>query len=193
VNAGELPLDNPNWRPIKEAIDFVEGRTGSETLTAEELNQALQGKDPQGRPLRSLLRQEKGVRKLLNAATWKDDLYLNVCFYPWGLRSGGIQVFSRAQGTNLLYGGWVFVWWPDVERLWPSAASELPPERRQRRIAEAIIQRLHPDNANNIPTATLEQEIKGHWADECRRLLIDPSSENPPSWQTVNRMMGRSK
>jgi hypothetical protein len=77
-----------------------------------------------------------------------------------------------------------------IEWLLPSRRSQ---ERQQRRIARAIIQRLHPDNANDVPTETLKQEIADHWADECHRQLIDPTSEGPPSWQTVDRMMGRSK
>jgi hypothetical protein len=128
----KLPLDDSRWVPIKEAIERRYKQTGSYTLTAADLNEALQKADkPDG--LRSLERRA-GARKLLSGATWRDDLHVSVARFPvegkgdWPDWKEGAAVFPRQRDAPPIRGRWFFVWRPDFEELWPTDPPPTPSE-----------------------------------------------------------------
>ena len=61
--------------------------------------------------------------------------------------------------------------------------------RRQRQIAQAIIDRCFP---HNMPgTATVLRKIVDEWKPELLARKMAPTSIDSPTWHTVNRMLGR--
>jgi len=122
----KLPLDDPRWVPIKEAIERRYKQTGSYTLTADDLNEALQKAD-KADGLRSLERRA-GERKLLSGATWRDDLHVSIALFPvegkgnWPDRKEGAAVFPRQRDAPPICGRWFYVWQPGLDELWPVEA-----------------------------------------------------------------------
>jgi hypothetical protein len=76
----------------------------------------------------------------------------------------------------------------------PSEADATPgktgkTQRKQRQIAQAIMDRRYPHAAPG--TATVVRTIAEEWKAESLARKMDPTSINPPGWHTVNRMLGR--
>jgi hypothetical protein len=69
------------------------------------------------------------------------------------------------------------------------------PQRKslQREIAEAILQRLYPENARaSGSTMRVCDQIQAEWDTACRARKLDPKKTvAAPSWHTVNQLLGR--
>jgi hypothetical protein len=157
----KLPLDDPRWVPIKEAIERRYKQTGSYTLTADDLNEALQKAD-KADGLRSLERRA-GERKLLSGATWRDDLHVSIALFPvegkgnWPDRKEGAAVFPRQRDAPPIHGRWFYVWKPDFDDLWPTAEPITTTERR----ADAKPRRKPGPKANwRLPAAVKLHEVR---------------------------------
>src|SRR5262249_40090131 len=141
-------LDSPNWVRIEQAIEHRYKQTESYRLTAEDLNKALRS-ERQNERLRTLERRADGTREILSFETWGDDLYVSMCWSRGNISAGnwppyveGAAVFSRAQGGEQLHGRWLFVWKPDLERLWPRVSEAAPKKakRPKRKTAQRAVQ-----------------------------------------------------
>jgi hypothetical protein len=105
----KLPLENPNWWPIREALEHRCQQTGSDTRAGNDFNQELKA----GR-LRALVDRD-GRRKLLAASAW-DDFYVSTWLSLRPMKSR-MEVFSRSHKGKPPPGHWFFVWKLDYERI----------------------------------------------------------------------------
>ena len=134
----KLPLESPNWWPIREALEHRCQQTGSDTLAAQDFNQKLRADR-----LRALVRRKDGRRELLPAAAW-DNFYVGMWTFDLRDPPGPKwEVFSHSHKGDPPPGHWFFVWKPDYERIFgavpapsgpvapSSAAVRTPSEERK--------------------------------------------------------------
>jgi hypothetical protein len=120
VSKRKLPLENPNWWPIREALEHRCQQTGSDTDAGNDFNQELKA----GR-LRALVDRD-GRRELLAASAW-DDFYVSMLLSLRPMKSR-MEVFSHSHKGKPPPGHWFFVWKLDYERIFGAvpAPSEEP-------------------------------------------------------------------
>jgi len=112
VSKRKLPLESPNWWPIREALEHRCQQTGSDTLAAQDFNQKLRADR-----LRALVRRKDGRRELLPAAAW-DNFYVGMWTFDLRDPPGPKwEVFSHSHKGDPPPGHWFFVWKPDYERI----------------------------------------------------------------------------
>jgi hypothetical protein len=140
-----LPLESPNWWPIKDALKHhTQQRTGSVLIAREDFNQRLKAGE-----FRSLLRRAGGHRELLAASAW-DDFHIPLGIpvvppdrEPFLLLPPWI-VSSRKLGKPPRY-HWFYVWLPDYKNIFgdlPAKSSSFAqlqevPEKRGRKASHA--------------------------------------------------------
>jgi hypothetical protein len=114
----KLPLEDPNWWPIREALEHHYQQTGSARVTWNDFNQELKA----GR-LRALVRRDSR-RELLAASAW-DDFYVSPLFSL--LPMPRMEVFSHSHKGKPPPGHWFYVWKPDYVRIFGAAAAAAEP------------------------------------------------------------------
>jgi hypothetical protein len=136
----KLPLNSPNWMPITDAYRQGKARLGSSVFAIEDLQRGLKGgQDGRDNLLRSKRRQfigGKDVEELLEATFWRD-----FGFAPWG---EGLTLVTRT-GHQFGSSAIVFVWKPDLEKIWPAEAAASSNEDTPR-------QRPGPKHRDEWPT-----------------------------------------
>jgi hypothetical protein len=86
-----------------------------------------------------------------------------------------------------------------AETLWPNRFARRPTKtkkaRRQtlrRQMLQAILRQRYPDGVpKTVTTADVRLQVAGAWSQECQERGLKLSE--PPSWDTINRELGRSR
>jgi hypothetical protein len=115
------PLDSPNWRPLLEAIEFLDRRFCWVPKTEAELKAALDSGD-----LLSIRVRWIGGRAVYEPLTnWAKIIFgLSYSSDNPGVFSGkshDAQIERGLEESFDLHS--IFVWWPDVLRLWGLAVA----------------------------------------------------------------------
>ena len=102
-----LPLDSPNWLPLKYAHRSLSQWSGDQILATKDLNDALTDDKS---PVRSMLRRYEGPDTLLPPMFWAEFKV------SW---SGALFVCDPGSPVCRSPGVY-FVWKPDLEKKWPT-------------------------------------------------------------------------
>jgi hypothetical protein len=176
-----LPLDDPRWLPLADALARACPRTGDHDLAARVLTEAM-AKPGGVRSMRWRVRKGTGgpEREQLPLAFWAEqhELY-------WSGAEKRLMIIERRRAGQIVTadaarGYAFFVWKPDLDKLYPDAAVTAAAEgprrsRTQERIREAV-----------------EKELPGEWehleiGEIMKRLGIQASRD------TYLRALGRRK
>jgi hypothetical protein len=202
----DLPFDSPNWRPLIEAHAKRTKQVGDRRLAARNLTEKMRAEQ-----LPSMRRRIGGIELCGHGPPAPECILLSDMFWrdheldSWSDRLFIVPNPRRSGMVNDVGRGFVFYYWePAYREIWPDeptiessqpAQAEVPDKggankvRLQRQIAQVVIDRCFPNGAPD--TAVVRAKIKDEWKAECSRRLIDPTSVDPPSWHTVNRMLER--
>jgi hypothetical protein len=118
----KLPLDDPRWLPILDAHKAILPRTGDWHLAARDLTAAMAKPDGVRSMRRRVKRGEGPDRELLPRSFW--EAYE---LRPWNSRPGpfpndSLLVCPPGKTGRAIQGYAFFVWNPDLEKIWPTAA-----------------------------------------------------------------------
>ena len=179
----KLPLDDPRWWPMQNAIELRKAQTGDHDFAVMDLEQAMaSGK------LHSMRRsRHSGEREHLSPPFEKQ-------FFVWFYSCGIDEAEARREAANYPFDDWVFyVWKPDFDRLFGRRAAEqdddsyskAPPRARVRDRVKGVLSDLY--GGSPPPTLTLKA-ITEAVADECVR-----RGWKRPSPDSVARALGRRR
>jgi hypothetical protein len=121
VSRRKLPLESPNWWPIREALKDGRQRIGSDKLVAQDFNQALKTDR-----LGALVRYADGSREVLPASAW-NNLYVG----GW---VGLLVVKSRELDGASPPGQVFYVWRPDYEKIFVPVAAVAEPRAQSQEV-----------------------------------------------------------
>ena len=171
----KLPLDDPRWWPMWNAIELRKVQTGDQDLGVKDLEQAMaRGK------LHGMRRsRDNGEREHLSPPFEK----LFVWFYSCGID----EVDVRREAANYPLDDWVFyVWKPDFDQLFLTGAPAEHHDDRYSRAplrpidrAKAVLLELYP---NKVRMPGKLKAVVREVEDECRK-----RNWTPPSQDTVER------
>jgi len=177
----QLPLDDPRWWPMQNAIEHREAQTGDHDLAVMDLEQAMAGgKLPSMRRSR-----QSGRREQLSSPIEK-------LFFVWFYSYCIDQAEERREAANYPFDDWVFyVWRPDFDRLFLADAppeqddDKAPPRAKVRNLAKGVLRDLY---GSSPPLALTLKAITEAVVDECVR-----RGQKPPSTDSVARALGRRR
>jgi hypothetical protein len=191
--ARALPLDDPRWLLLADALKLLAPYSGNLDLAAFDLNQALARKR---KPIRCKCRHVRGGHPepvpsefWAYFTVWRDG---SVNRRPSSSRPGYRVVRSVHE---LVF----FVWRPDLDQLLPmqqakqttAPSDEQEPEKLVYVMIRAIAERL-PEGARK--TAEVLRRIDEEWPAECERNKVKPSGfYAKPDRDKVDRALGRRR
>ena len=159
----ELPLDDPRWLLLKAAHQRLTERTGDGELATLQLTKALS----QESGLRSMHLSTTSERTLLPPGLWAARLILL-------FGTDGLSVLERraeAPNNPKRLRGWVHVWHPDFERIWPAGSAPVD----------------HDGDAP--PRVRPGPKPRGDWPTLLARWLIAVAVENPEQLDNVDALV----
>jgi hypothetical protein len=112
----KLALDDPRWWPLTDVHAELTRRTGSRSLAADDLTDAMRRKPDPVRYMRRRLRPGTDSDRELGLPAFWDTYRID----SW---SDALLIVPRVQAGPVVASlrGWVFyVWRPDFEQRWPS-------------------------------------------------------------------------
>jgi hypothetical protein len=121
----KLPLNSPNWMPLTDAYRQGKARLGPSDFAIADLQRGLRGQGDQVRSkYRLLIDDGKDVEELLDVAFWHD---FRLTRWNEGLHL--VALADRRIDGNAV----VYVWKPDIEKIWPPEAAATPSSENTQR------------------------------------------------------------
>jgi hypothetical protein len=153
----KLPLDDSNWLPVLDAHKAILPRTGNWHLAARDLTAAMAKADGVRSMRRRVMRGEGPDRKLLPRSFWN-----TYELRPWNSRPGPFPIDTLlicppGKIGRAIEGYAFFVWKPDLEKIWPTAAPTTTMQAREGQSkpgsADAWIDHICPNGEWRLMTA----------------------------------------
>jgi hypothetical protein len=114
TSEGELPLDDPRWLPLDEALHLMTQHTGSAPLAALDLRQAMMPPRPRVRGMRRFIEDGRDIRReLVPAEVWIEPVL-----------SANLHRFPPDLNLRKIHGWVYYVWKPDIDTLLGKSRTE---------------------------------------------------------------------